>query len=96
MLRQSRLGIPAQIDYCQVMRRILISATVIAFALLIALDAWLGLAHPLTHVPTANLDRGEIFSALSAYRKLAGPGACFVGLVAGDGACHAGRGNLLK
>jgi hypothetical protein len=51
------------------MRRILISATVIAFAFLLVLDAWLGCAHPLRKIPTANLDRGEIFSAVSVYDR---------------------------
>ena len=45
------------------------STTAAAVALLIVLDLWLVLAHPLANVTTASLDRGEIASAVRVYRQ---------------------------
>ena len=43
----------------------------LAAALLVALavNVWLASAHPLGNVPTANLDTGEVFRSVSAYKK---------------------------
>src|SRR3990167_2289207 len=42
---------------------------VAVIALVAMIDAWLLLFHPLAHVPTVSLDRGEVFNALSVYPK---------------------------
>lgn len=43
--------------------------TVGVIALVAITDAWLLLFHPLAHVPTVSLDRGELFNALSVYPR---------------------------
>lgn len=53
------------------MKSFFISTTICVCALAIVLDLWLSFGHPLAHVPTASLDRGEIFTATQEYKKIA-------------------------
>jgi hypothetical protein len=53
------------------MKSFFISTTICVCALVIVLDLWLNLGHPLAHAPTASLDRGEIFTATQEYKKVA-------------------------
>lgn len=46
-----------------------LSVTAASAVVLIAINAWLSLAHPLSHLPTATLERGEAFNAISAFKN---------------------------
>jgi hypothetical protein len=47
----------------------LTSRTAIALLAAVLVNAWLGIAHPLAHVPTLNLDTGEVASCVRAYNR---------------------------
>jgi hypothetical protein len=51
------------------LRRILFSTTVLSVVLVVAVDLWIGIAHPLAKSPTASLDRTEVYCATKTYEK---------------------------
>lgn len=46
-----------------------VSSTLIGFCVVLILDLWIALAHPLSCVTTPSLERSEIFNAVKAYAK---------------------------
>lgn len=50
-------------------RQLRSSRLVATLLVALALNMWLTTAHPLSNVPTANLDTGEVFRSVKAYRK---------------------------
>lgn len=50
-------------------RKIIFSTTVLSVVLVVAVDLWIGLGHPLSKSPTASLDRTEVYCATKTYEK---------------------------